>query len=437
MSHRRSIPPPPPAKKILLRKHEDGRHRHYKYTARAVQRPGDQLITFHLATPQASGLPTARDGSGVYRAVPLGLSARPVKGATGHYSLEVSIAFKTDHHQLASDVHQPFVDDATFKQIKDKFDSFRKRVSEHYPYFTTVPHIRQTKIVGGQLNYELILPPYTGFFTDDPLFWEALRFPSELVEHHSYATAGGARTGIKNKTPEVFVVNADYFQDTEEPAFSYKVLNKRLPPEKKRLRLQVEFFVDWLPQTLSEAKPLNKETAGEALSKLLYAGLLVLNLDPESVLALEASAGRILIKSKKFGGVTGQLMNVSIRLSASLTDFFVLDDATLVLPSNDPRNISLRYREPAAEDPLAGLYPVHLVASGQSGAHHFVHGLGWVKVVGLLAGPTKFAGKNDWIELRTGQNELHMQLLDRWCKPVLSAVPTEFMIYLELVEPIF
>jgi hypothetical protein len=163
----------------------------------------------------------------------------------------------------------------------------------------------------------------------------------------------------------------------------------------------------------------------------------VLNLDPANVVQIEYKDGKVVLKSNKFGGASGQLVVASIRLSPSLLEFLVLEGDTLVFPSNDARVITLDHREPPDQNPLADRYPFHLVATGQSGAHHFVHGYGWVKVVGLLTGPTKFTGKNDWIELRTGQNELPMLLLDRWCQPVLSAVPTEFMIYLELVDPIF
>lgn len=434
MSRRRDrvAPAPPPGEAPAGR---------FKTTVRAVQKHGEEHVVFHLQTPSAAGLPAGRDGRGTYWATPLGISARPLRSEEAvHYSLEVTLSFRPGHQRLHSDLQQPFSEKVTWVQIGEKFDRFRDKVREQYPYFTQHPHLRMRAAPENKCYYELVLPPYTGLFTDDEHFWTALRFKTAPVEHHRYgASDASGRHGVANKSPGEMIHPTEEITLTERPDILYRGKSGGAPPARKKLRLEVEFYVDWLPQTLAAKKKLDSGTAAKAFAHLLRAGLAVLSLDPDGVVEVDGDSqpGSLVVTSKRYGAAPAQLAVVSVRLSPSIRDFFVLGEDVLNFPSNDPQVYVLGGREAAADDPLAGRYPLHLVAEGRERAHHFVHGRGWTTVLGLLSTPSKFAGANDWVELRQGTNELRLLLLDRWCKPVVSYAPTEFVLYLELVARLF
>lgn len=429
-----------PRPRSPARRHKLSDHRHYKVTARSIQHPGEDAVCFRLTTPAAAGLPVDRGGRAVYRATPLGLSARPAQ-AKVHYSVEVLLAFQNDaERRVDSNLQNVFGEDSTLAKITKKFVDFRAKVAKLFPFFNLLPHIRASNTwpqSPGYLVFQLTLPPNTSFFVDDRHFWSSLRFPSNLVEHHHYGGVGGRkdRHGITNRSDRTLVVTTEPIHENEDPETLYWAENEAEPPESTQLRVEVEFLGGWHPQTLSEEEKLDQDSAATALDRLLRSGLALLLLDPDQVVEVDADTtpGTAVLHSKNFGQ-GGRLVQVSVRLSQVLADFFELSDRTLVFPSTDPRVYPLTQRTPPSDDVLEGLYPVHLVALGQPGAHHFVHGRGWVSLLGLLTSPVHFAGRTEWMELASGETELRLQLVDRWCKPVVSTCVTEFVLYLELVD---
>lgn len=396
-------------------------------------------MTFSLRTPSCgSGLPVDREGRGTYRATPLGLSARPLN-ALVHYSLEVSLDFRNDEDRVVSSILQKvFDDDTDLAKLAKKFIDFRGKVAERFPYFSDLPHLRtRTGSNREHVVFELWLPPFTGFFVGDGVFWKVLRFPPDLIEHTGYDRYGlGGRFGVSNRTSTGLLLTSGELQQYESPATLYVgESDDGQAADSNLLRVEVEVFTDWLPQTLAEERKLDLATAGVALARLLSSGLLLLNLNPAKVIEVDVTEpGKVQLKSAHFTGNKGHPVVLGVRLSTTLQDYFVLPERTLLFPSNDPRTVALTQRVPPPENPLEKLYPVHLMTARGTAAHHFVHGQGWVGLLGLLSDPTKFLGRPEWVEISAGQTELRLLLVDRWCRPVASAVPTEFILHLELVD---
>jgi len=419
-------------------------HRHYKYTARAIQRPGEDTVAFRLTTPAGgAGLPLV----GGYKATLLGLSARPARGKA-HYSLDLGLSFLEQKDAVVGGfMMDVFTDDDAKKMSVPKMvvkcQDFKAKVDAAWPYFPQVPHLvgKPTRDGNGHV-FELFLPPFTGFYTADPHFWTVFRFPDEHV-HPTFGASGGlgARYGVTNRSDRNFTVRAKSLLDTEDLNLLYLSASDDVPPRNSQLHLEVEYFSSWIPQTLTEEQPLNAQTAAAALSRLIDVGLYALNLrgnmERALVVDVESTPGSVLLRSDRFEGPASKqarVMVIHVRLSEVLKNFFATKEAGYAFASNAPRVVALPVRNPPAEDVLAGHYPLHLVAVSQPGAHHFVHGRGWVSLLGLLSDTNKCIGRQEWVELLAGQTELRLALVDRWCKPLVVTEVVEFVIYLEMVD---
>jgi hypothetical protein len=408
--------PPPP------------RRPHFKLTVKTVVRPGATIASFRLVPPSAAGMPLSRR-DGRYRATPLGLSARPVRESV-HYSMEMSLKFREGEHRVTSELQNVFHADTDFDKIARKFVDFRGRLAKAYPYLKAVPSlaVQKTDAATGKFTFGLTLPPHTGFFTDDPHFWTVLRFNPASVKPH-----GATRYGITNHGSVGITYPTKEFTVNEFPDALYTVTNNDVAAP-FQLGVTVEFFTDWLPQTLAEEKKLDRATAAEAFLQLMRNGLNLLNLDPRALVVDTASPDRMVLATPGYPGAGVKSAELHLRMHAPLREFFVLDYATIVFSFHEPRRLPLLRREPQAEDPLKDRYPVHLIALGQTGAHHHVDGQGWVSLLGLLSAPNKFAGRPESVEVSAEQTELRLRMVDRWCNPLIPTAPTEFVLYLELVD---
>lgn len=409
------------------------RRSHYKFTTKASQRPGDETAIFPMTTPTGAGVSTSK----TFWATPLGLSARTSVDKV-HYSLEMTLAFKDGGQAATMEFQNMFAADSDLTGVTKKFSNFRLKLRARYPNMVALPQVKKVDEPPYSIAYQMELPPYTCFFTDNPHLWAALRFNKEDVTAVQFGPASDARQkyGFINRTHQTAVFSGRGLQDpydTPIDMFRSAVGGENVAPPAK-VRVEVEFFTDWLPQTLAEEKPLDRDTAAQALVRLLKTGLLLLNLDSKTIEVDAQTPGRVVLKSKQQTLDKAVRVDLSIRLSSPLKDFFLIDNPLITFPGTDARTVALVQREPTAQDPLAGRYPIHLVALGQSEAHHHLNGYGWVSMLGLLSAPNKFIGKAEWVQLRPGQSEIRLMLIDRWCQPVTANAPIELVLYLELVD---
>lgn len=422
-----------------------GARRHYKITAKSVHLPGNTHVAFRLNTPSSgAGMPRTRN-DGRYRATPLGLSARPLRDKV-HYSIEVALRFKEPDGRLPLYLVDVFGPGSTTTTIAKKFVDLKDRVAKQVPYIKNLPFLELVEAEPKEEEthrFRLTLPPFTGFTCDDPLFWTVLRFGDGDGEIQELAKMGSSekRYGVCNRTGDFMTVESDNIRDVEDAGTLYwgKSQLAARPVANKRTWFTTEFISDWLPQTLTEEKTLDREEAFKALESLLQNGLALLNLDPDILVAVKHTDDGIVYKSVKFPVTAGiRHAVVTVRFGSALRDFFLLDDnntnGLMAFATSDERTFTLTKKDPPPEDPLRDKYPVHLVAQGQSDAHHFVAGLGWVTLLGLLCKPNKFLGRPEWVEVSAGQTELRLLLVDRWCNPLTVPTTTEFILYLELVD---
>ena len=426
--------------------------RHHKYTARALQRPGEDSVTFRLTTPEDEAGVRPQAGGG-FRATVLGLSARPAPGKA-HFSVEMSLAFTggVAESRVTSYFVDTFALETDLEKLVAKFRTFRLKVAKEWPYFATLPHISPVSLGAARPGYrlELNLPAYSGFYVSDPLFWQVLRFPPEGVAHFrdvDGASTGG-RYGVTNKTARTLVYTSGDLLFNEVFSILYFAANGGQTPATDRIYVDVEYHSQWLTQTLSEEKELEPAVAAQSLARLVGAGKRTLNLKlaaANNVLTADVTTtpGKVLLRSTNFLN-GGRGLKLTVRLSETLGGLLGLEKAgvsgrTFSFDAHDPHTVPLTLSRVAEKDLLAGQYPIHLVAPGQPGAVHFVHGRGWVPLLGLLADPRENRGRGvvgrvEWVDLLPGQTELQLVLLDRWGKSLVAHSVNEFVIYLELVD---
>ena len=412
--------------------------RHYKITCNALQRPDEVELVFPLSTPTASGVPMDTAGRGTYRATVLGLAARPAVFEPVHYSLEMAINFPGQEQKYASYFLEMFHETkATVRKMNQKFVDVRARLKEKYPFFNAVPQVTVVPQPPNSQIFQLVLPPNSGFFCHDALMWSALRFPTETLLQQPIVARTGAtfRYGYANYTRNTLVISsAPVLLVADYPSVMYALVTTETPP--KNIGIEVEFFLDAVPQTLLEKKKLDSATAGEALVRLVATGLLLLNMQAEKLVVDAKTPGRIVLLSTAQPAEEARV-DLTLRLTAPLKDYFLLDSATLTFPGNVDRAVTLMHREPAQQDVLAGRYPLHLLAPGRADSHHFVHGHGWVSLLGILASANKILGVTEWIELKAGDIQLRLILVDRWCQVVTTNYLIDYVLNLELVNDLF
>jgi hypothetical protein len=434
-----AILPPPPTK--------GGASRHYKLTTRTVSPAGATEITFDLRTPASGGgMPRTALGDGRYRATPLGLSARTKARAKVHYSLEVHFKFRNPlDRRLSSSLQDVFGEGTDMKKLQKKFTDFKTKVTAAYPYFIQVPTIsvNETAKDSGLSQFRVELPPHTGLFCDDPVFWQMTKIKlDDLVRYEAVVPGGpGIRTGFFNRSVKTDVlVSAEYFGSNSRPPVMWMEVTGEddPPPDRSITTFTVEFRPsEWLPQTLHEERTYDRKTAVEALTVLVTNGLGLLQLYPNTLaVVVDPKDGGLSLQSQKYLTDTLRQADLILRFSAPFKDFYMFDtlEATVTFPMNDDKIAPMYKKEPFSYDPLKDLYPLHLVTRGQAATHHHVAGLGWVSLLGLMTGANKFAGRPEWVEVSGEQSQLCLRLVDRWCRPVVLSTPVEFVLYLELVD---
>lgn len=427
---------PPP--QVGEREHRVSRHRHYKYTARAFQRADEDTVAFRLTTPAGgAGLPLAGAG---YKATLLGISSRPALGRV-HYHLELSLSFLHDRDSLVYSYWKNlFFDDMTWEKVAKKFKDFHDKVRADWAYFREVPHIRSKRTADGRGHiFELTLPPQTGFYVENKFFWSAFRFRLDHVGPSWSEKPGmGPRHGITNYSSRFQHAFSRPLLDSESPAFLYGMSADTAKTITDTTKIEVEFFPERLPLTLTEEKEMLPQTAAEAVARLVDAGMTSLGMsDVREALEVDAAStpGSILLRNDHFTEVKGaRTLIFKLKLSETLASLFDVKETSFTFATNDHHVVALPLQTPTSRDVLATHYPLHLVAVGQPGAHHFVHGLGWVTLFGLLSETGKILGRPEWVELLPGQTELRLSLVDRWCNRVIPASVTEHVLYLEIVD---
>ena len=413
--------------------------RHFKITCNALLRPDETELVFPLSTPAASGVPVDPGGRGTYKATVLGLAGRPAVFEPVHYSLEMAINFPGQEQKYSSYFLDMFHESkTTVRKMNQKFIDVRQRVKEKYPFFNAVPHVLAVPEPPNSQIYQMLLPPNSGFFCNDAHMWAALRFPAKTLLQQTVLTRGGGtayRYGYANYSRNTLIISsAQILVVTDYPSVMYALVTTETPT--KNIGIEVEFFLDSVPQTLAEKKTLDSVTAGEALRRLVATGLLLLNMEPMKLVVNVDTPGRIVLISTA-QPVAEARVDLTLRLTTPLKDYFLLDSPTLTFPGNVERAVTLMHREPAQQDVLAGRYPLHLLAPGRADSHHFVHTFGWVSLLGVLAGPNKIIGAPEWLELKDGDIELRLILVDRWCRLVTINFLSDFYLNLELVADLF
>lgn len=416
---------------------ERGKCQRYKMTCKTVQRPGEKELDFQLTTPSEAGVSSGQYKRGSFKATVIGLSARPAVFDPVHYSLEMSITFQGNKQVYSSSLIDMFhTDTSSVEKINRKFADFLVRTKKQFPLFTTVPQVRPVASPPTSQMFQVVLPPYTGLYSASEHLWAALRFPPELIMEEEVEDKNGGtkkRYGFANHSGDMMVISSRLvLVATDYPSVMYALVTKTKPTTVTQV--EVEFFLASVPQTLAEKKTLDAATAGQALVRLVRSGLLRLNL-PEDLLTVDLTTpGRIVLSSQvQDENVAGARVDLGLKITQPLKEYFSLDNTTLTFPSNVARVITLMHKEPALQDVLAGRYPLHLIAPSRPGSHHFVTNFGWVTLLGILSGPSKFLGGPEWVELRDGQTQLQLVLVDRWCQHVVPSSMTEYFLNLELV----
>jgi hypothetical protein len=422
---------------------------YYKITCNALQRPGEEVLQFRLATPAAAGVPVDKEGRGTFKATALGLSARAGVADSVHYSLEMSLVFPAENRQQQKtsmefqNMFNTYLGpekkpaEPTVTKITKKFVDFKVKLKEKYPYLHTVPHVRPLKDPPHNIIYQMELPPRSSLFCNNPFVWQALRFPEDLLEEKTVVLSTGAKKyyGYVNTTLNRTVTSSRPLLEDEFPTAMWTMASSgggTAVVAPVAVVMEAEISTDWLLQTLAEKKKLDRSTSGEALVRLIRTGLLQLNMEARTLTVDVTTPGRIVLQSRKQEGVNEIRVDLTVRLSTPLKDYFLLDSPTLLFPGNDAKTITLMHREAVLPDPLAGRYPLHLVAPGRSEARHYLEGEGWVTLLGIMAGPHKFIGATEWVELGERQRELRLILVDRWCQRVGATSLTEYFLNLEL-----
>jgi hypothetical protein len=394
-----AILPPPPTK--------GGASRHYKLTTRTVAPAGATEITFDLRTPASGGgMPRTALGDGRYRATPLGLSARTKARAKVHYSLEVHFKFRNPLDRRISSAIQDVFGEATDRvKLQKKFTDFKKKVTTAYPYFLEVPNISvsETSKDSGLVQFRVELPPYTGLFCNDPVFWQVTKIDlTDLVTYEAVMPGGpGQRTGFFNRVAvgTAVLTSKEYIGINAWPPVLWMEATGENdpPPDKTITTFTVEFRPsEWLPQTVTEEMTYDRKTAIDALTVLVMNGLGLLQLDPDTLaVVVDPDDGGLSLQSKKFVSDTLRQADLILRFSAPFKDYYMFDtlEATVIFPMNDDKIAPMYRKEPPSFDPLKDLYPLHLITRGQSATHHHVAGLGWVSLLGLMTASNKFAGR--------------------------------------------
>jgi hypothetical protein len=413
-----------------------------------MQRPGEEEVVFELTTPTDAGLPANINSTNSYKATVLALSARPAVFDPVHYSVEMSISFPGQQQVHTAYFLNPFTHDKrypndvawapTVTKLNTKFRDLKTNMLAKYPYFNTVPSVVAVKQTAKVQIFQMELPPQSGFYSTDEFMWQALRFPADLLEEEEIVRKGVTmkRYGFSNRTRETMVISSKFVLiATDAPDVMYELVTET--PATERVFMEVEFFLDSVPQTLAEKKTLDGATASAALVRLITSGLLLLNLKPVKLAVDVTTPGRIVLQSLRQEAAEAR-MNITVRLPQPLKDYFLLESGNLTFLGTDARTVTLMHKEPTQQDPLANRYPLHLIAPGRAESHHYIDNFGYVTLLGILSGPSKFIGATEWVELRgSGTNQLRLLLVDRWCRVVSNQTLTEFYITLECVVGLF
>jgi hypothetical protein len=387
-----------------------------------------------------------RTGNEKYRVEVISLNAR-VETSRSHYNLELSLVWQDKWRMHLARLDQPVARGQTVDKLGRKFAELQVKLKRKYPFLARVPKVElvqpdASSAPGTKLHFEVLLPAHTRMTTDDPYLWEAMGFPTELVESLSPDVEGEtgdmSRHGFSNSSQDLLV-----FVGADLPAgldldLSYKTVSEDSTPLRQPL-IQVDFTSkgEFLPLSSKESKPMDVVGATTALAQLVEAGLGKLNLRSSFLEVQAPTAGELQFRSREFGSGDGgeeASCELDVRFSPALAHFLSLTDRLVTFPSDDKREftVTLPPESSRRPDPLLRRYPLSLMCTNHGSGDHYIEGMGRVSLLAYALSPDHFRG--DGIVVQGEADELRLFFVDLHHEVVPNVEDTSYFLGLNITN---
>jgi hypothetical protein len=380
-------------------------------------------------------------GTEKYRLNALSLNAR-VETSRSHYNLELSLVLPEASKKYSAHLDQPFAEGQTVEKLYRKFVDLQVKLKKKYAFLARLPKLELVQPgsrKGAKLHFEVTLPTHTSLVTDDPFLWEAMGFPTELVESSVADETSGEMTrhGFSNSGEDLLVFVGDGLPGALDLALTYETVSEESTPLRQPL-IEVEFSPpdDFLKLSSEEKKPLDVVGATTALGQLLETGLGVLNLRSSFLEVLSPKVGELQFRSKEFerGEEEDPSCELHLRFSPEVARFLSLADHLVTFPSDDKREFTVALPPDNARrpDPLLRRFPLALMCTNHGSGEHYIEGLGRVSLLAYALSPDHFRG--DGIVVQGEANELRLFFVDLHHEVVPNVEDTSYFLGLNITN---
>jgi hypothetical protein len=399
-------------------------------------RRGDSTADFRVTLPQWSGLDSINTKCRG-KVQSLSFTAPPHKAPDSlRYGMYVET--EMDVNRWPFHLKTDKAADNTAPRINEKLDRHFRRAAEHFPMRRNLPLLYYVgdDVEHNDPHFEVYLPPRSRLFTSSEEFFAGLGFsgkpadPGSGQRAPSIAPAAMTRDiGGRQRPVAVNTLCYGFFNSMNDHSVTYRgdkmskgeslnsVLGAKVPvPPVVQLQLEFDSTNPVLVQT-DQAMPATPDDAVLALTELFVESARILNLRHNLMEASVSKTNRnhVVVKNNT---VEGAKTTLWLRFDDRTAPVFDVNPrAMMSFPLALPRVVTFEMQA-GRQDPLKGRGPVTVVAHGYGDAKSWIHGRGYVTVLGVWDEKKGFYTMDLGLLFHTDQTVLKLEFLDNTFQPI-------------------